>query len=66
MIVQNYAILLVLRASPTAGKFPNAVKLFRSWNERLDQQDLLVQLAKLQSKGGVTHRLLPPLGTDIA
>src|SRR3989449_11311938 len=58
LIVQNYAILLVLRSRPSAGKFPHAVKLFKSWLELLEREQeglkqgaLLNELAKLQAKG---------------
>lgn len=72
MIVQNYGILLTLRSSQTAGRFPNAVKLFKSWLELLEHEkrglregNLLKQLAELQKKGGISHTLPKPLGTQL-
>jgi hypothetical protein len=71
MIVQNYAVLLTLRVRASAGKYPNAVKLFQGWLAKLEQQakglkvdDLLKQLAQAQAKG-VKHTLPKPLGTEI-
>ena len=71
MIVQNYAVLLTRRVAASAGKYPNAVKLFHGWLEKLERQkqglklgDLLKQLGDLQAKG-IAHRLPKPLGTQI-
>jgi hypothetical protein len=72
MIVQNYAILLNCRAGPGDGNFPNAVALFKGWNEMLDRQErglkqgaLLQELARLQAKGALNHPLPKPLGTHL-
>jgi hypothetical protein len=73
MVMQDYAILLVTRADPASGKYPNTVTLFTQWLHLLAQQErgqatsqLLDKVRELQSKGPANPNLLPkPLGLDI-
>ena len=73
MIVQNYALLLLMRAQKSSGKYPNAVKLFKAWLHLLEDEerglqrgDLLKRLRALQAKGPANAESLPdPIGTDI-
>lgn len=71
--MQNYAILLYYRARTDSGKFPNIIKLYKSWLTRLEededgkkQENLLKQLRTLQTKRATSGTTLPPpLGTDL-
>lgn len=71
IVVQTYPMLIVIRADPGSGPYPNVVQLFESWYgvkaeaaSRVKEQELLKELEKLQSKGpGV--RLPAPLGTEL-
>jgi len=71
MIVQSYAVLLQMRTQDSSGKYPNTVKLFKSWHERMEQErrglqqgNLLRELEKLQAKAPL-HPLPKPLGTQL-
>jgi hypothetical protein len=73
MIVQHYPILVVHRVGPSSGKYPNAIKLFKGWLVKLEEEkrglrrgDLLKQLESLQAQAGARAEPLPePLGTHI-
>jgi hypothetical protein len=71
LIIQNYALLLIFRAMPSSGKFPNTITLFKAWLADLDEQErglkkgaLLRALRELQSKGPSKGTLPDPLGLD--
>lgn len=73
MVRQYYALLLTMRATRTSGRFPNIVKVFNAWRERLEQEergvrqaDLLRELDDLRARGGGQNQLSPPLGTKLA
>lgn len=71
-IVQNYAFVVFARNYRGSGDYPNAVTLFLSWRERLENAktghtiaELLDRLEDLQSRTVLKHDLGKPLGTDI-
>jgi hypothetical protein len=66
MVIQNYALLLVLRSNNSSGVFPNTVTLYQAWLQRLEEEkrgkqaeQLLRQLQELQQKGS-GHPVSPP------
>lgn len=73
MVVRYYPFLLVSRAGNASGKYPNLVKLFKSWRAEIEAQkdgvtfqELVTKLRDFQAtrrKSG--HALEPPLGTGI-
>lgn len=73
MVVQNYAVLLLHRnRDASSGKYPNIVKLFKSWWADIEDEkvghkegELLKQLAALQRKGSPSSKLPNPLGTEL-
>jgi hypothetical protein len=72
VVVQNYAILLLLRSQPGSGGFPNIVMLYEEWVEQTEGRkrdekmtQLLDELADLQSKGPRGSRLPGVIGTKI-
>lgn len=73
IVVQCYAVLLVLRAKPTSGNYPHLVKLFQTWIEDMEEdkrseqiKDTVRQLEKLQDKSrNPRDRLQGPIGTNL-
>jgi hypothetical protein len=71
LVIQYYAILLLLRADTSAGNYTNVVSLYEEWlakltdAERAQQQEILLdQIAALQRKGPANTRLGKPLGYE--
>jgi hypothetical protein len=71
MIVQHYALLLHKRTLSSSGKYPSAVKLYKTWIAKLEDEQrglkagtLLKQLAQLQAQRA-SGDLPGPLGTEI-
>lgn len=72
IVVQLYPVLVVQRAKASSGRYPNIVKLYRCWAERMDldakgekERKLRDELGKLQAEGpGASSALEPPLGLD--
>lgn len=71
MVVRYYPFLLVRRAGHSSGKFPNTVKLFKSWRSQIEaqtdgvkMQELVQKLSTLQAlRKKNDPQLPPPLGT---
>jgi hypothetical protein len=70
IVVQLYGYLLQVRTEQESGKFPNAIKLFRVWMPRLEEEkrglvtgNLLKQLEILQAREIPQAALDRPLGT---
>lgn len=72
MVVQNYAALLMARAKPGSGKYPNVVALFEEWTARMEEEkrglqlnEVYNQLLDLQNKGPTASKLAPLVGTKL-
>ena len=72
MIVQYYAVLLSRRAGQQSGKFPNAVKLFKSWRAAIEKEEsgvrfeeLVRQLNEMHKRRESGEALPHPLGTHL-